>query len=154
MPRLIMYVISNLLIGLLSAGQRNGAESLRRARDQLKLTVEDLHRSNEALLAESLERSRAEEELRQTRADLTHANRVSSLGELTASLAHEVNQPIAASIINANTCLRWLTRDQPDLEEARAAATRIVQDGKRASQIVDRCGCFSRRALCNGSWSI
>jgi len=76
--------------------------------------------------------------LRQARADVTHANRVSSLGELTASLAHEVKQPIAAAITDANTCLRWLSRDQPDLEEARAAALRIVQDGKRASEIVNR----------------
>jgi signal transduction histidine kinase len=60
------------------------------------------------------------------------------MGELTASLAHEVNQPIAATIADANTCLRWLSRDQPDLEEARAAASRIVQDGRRAVEIVNR----------------
>ena len=53
-------------------------------------------------------------------------------------LAHEVNQPIAAAITDANTCMRWLSRDQPDLEEARAAASRIVQDGKRAGEIVNR----------------
>jgi PAS domain S-box-containing protein len=84
------------------------------------------------------ERTRAEEALRQAKADLAHSNRVTTMGELTASLAHEVNQPIAAAITNANTCLRWLSRDQPDLEEARAAATRIVQDGRRAGEIVDR----------------
>jgi signal transduction histidine kinase len=60
------------------------------------------------------------------------------MGELTASLAHEVKQPIAAAITNANTCLRWLARDQPNLEEARAAVSRIVQDGRRASEIVNR----------------
>jgi len=84
------------------------------------------------------ERKQAEEALRQAQADLTHANRVSSMGELTASLAHEVRQPIAAAITDANTCLRWLSRGQPDLEEARAAASRMVQDGKRASEIVNR----------------
>jgi C4-dicarboxylate-specific signal transduction histidine kinase len=84
------------------------------------------------------ERTRAEEALRQAMADLAHTNRVTTMGELSASLAHEVNQPIAAAITNANTCLRWLSRDQPDLEEARAAASRIVQDGRRASEIVDR----------------
>jgi C4-dicarboxylate-specific signal transduction histidine kinase len=84
------------------------------------------------------ERTQAEEALRQAQADLTRANRVSSMGELTASLAHEVKQPIAAAITDANTCLRWLSRDQPDLEEARAAASRIVQDGKRAGEIVNR----------------
>jgi len=60
------------------------------------------------------------------------------MGELTASLAHEVKQPIAAAITDANTCLRWLSRDQPDVEEARAAASRIVQDGRRADEIVKR----------------
>ena len=84
------------------------------------------------------ERKQAEEALRQAQADLTRANRMSSLGELTASLAHEVKQPIAAAITDANTCLRWLSRDQPDLEEARAAASRTVQDGSRANEIVNR----------------
>ena len=84
------------------------------------------------------ERTRSKEALRQAQADLTHANRVSSMGELTASLAHEVKQPIAAAITDANTCLRWLSGDQPDLEEARAAASRIVQDGRRAGEIVNR----------------
>src|SRR5580704_2016761 len=84
------------------------------------------------------EREQAEEALRQALEDLTRASRVSSMGELTASLAHEVNQPIAAAITDANTCLRWLSRDQPDLEEALAAVLRIVQDGTRAGEIVNR----------------
>jgi len=78
------------------------------------------------------------EALRQAQADLARVSRVTTLGELTASLAHEVNQPIAAAVTNANTCLRWLTRDQPDMEEARAAAMRIVKDGTRAAEIVKR----------------
>jgi C4-dicarboxylate-specific signal transduction histidine kinase len=84
------------------------------------------------------EREQTEEALRLAQADLTRANRLSSMGELTASLAHEVNQPIAAAITDANTCLRWLSRAQPDLEEARAAASRAVQDGVRAGEIVKR----------------
>jgi PAS domain S-box-containing protein len=87
------------------------------------------------------ERKRAEEALealRQAQADLARVNRVTTMGELTASLAHEVNQPIAAAVTNANTCLRWLTRDHPDLEEAREAATRIVKDGTRAAEIISR----------------
>jgi C4-dicarboxylate-specific signal transduction histidine kinase len=63
---------------------------------------------------------------------------MTTLGELTASLAHEVNQPIAAAVTNANTCLRWLTRERPDLEEAREAASRIVKDATRAAEIVSR----------------
>src|SRR5437660_7420540 len=87
------------------------------------------------------ERKRAEEALealRQAQADLARVNRVTTMGELTASLAHEVNQPIAAAVTNANTCLRWLAADTPNLEEARAAAMRIVNDGKRAAEIISR----------------
>jgi PAS domain S-box-containing protein len=84
------------------------------------------------------EQKRTEEALRQAQADLAHVNRVTTMGELTASLAHEVNQPIAAAVTNANTCLRWLTRDHPDLEEAREAAMRIVKDGTRAAEIISR----------------
>ncbi len=87
------------------------------------------------------ERKQAEKErerLRQAQADLAHANRVTTMGELTASVAHEVNQPIAASLTNARTCLRWLAGDTPNLEEARAAAMRIVQDQTRAAEIINR----------------
>src|SRR3989454_401978 len=81
---------------------------------------------------------RAEEALRQAQADLAHGNRVTTMGEVTASLAHEVNQPIAAAVTDANTCLRWLTRDHPDVEEARHAASRIVKDATRAGEIISR----------------
>jgi PAS domain S-box-containing protein len=89
----------------------------------------------------AIERKQAEEALealRQAQADLARVNRITTMGELTASLAHEVNQPIAAAVTNANTCLRWLTRDQPDLEEAREAALRIVKDATRAADIISR----------------
>jgi C4-dicarboxylate-specific signal transduction histidine kinase len=138
LPRLFMYVIANLLVALVSAAQRNAKESLRHTRDDLERTVHDLQITNEALHVESRERKQAEEALRQAQADLARATRLTSMGELAASLAHEVNQPIAAAVTNANTCLRWLSRDQPDLEEARAAASRIVQDGRRAGEIVKR----------------
>jgi C4-dicarboxylate-specific signal transduction histidine kinase len=84
------------------------------------------------------ERKQAEEALRQAQSDLAHVNRVTTMGELTASLAHEVNQPIAAAITDASTCLRWLTRDQPDIEEARHAASRIVKAATRAGEIISR----------------
>ena len=73
------------------------------------------------------------EKLRQAQADLARVSRMTTMGELTASLAHEVNQPLAAAVTNAITCLRWLTRDSPDLEQARTAASRMLKDGKRAS---------------------
>ncbi len=84
------------------------------------------------------DQKRAEEGLRQTQADLAHVTRVTTMGELTASLAHEVNQPITAAVTNANACLRWLAGDDPNLAEARAAATRIVRDGTRAAEIISR----------------
>ncbi len=87
------------------------------------------------------ERKRAEEErerLRQAHAELARVNRITTMGELTASLAHEVNQPIAAAATNARTSVRWLTREHPDLEEACAAAMRVVKDVTRASEIISR----------------
>ena len=73
----------------------------------------------------------------QLQAELAHINRVTTMGELTASLAHELKQPIAATITNANTCFRWLTRDKPDLEEACAATRRIVEDQKHAAEVIE-----------------
>jgi PAS domain S-box-containing protein len=78
------------------------------------------------------------ERLRQAQADLAHINRVTTMGELTASLAHEIKQPISAAGINARTCLRWLGRDDPNLSEAREAASRLVTDITRAAEITGR----------------
>jgi C4-dicarboxylate-specific signal transduction histidine kinase len=137
-PRLVIFTVSALFVGSLSAAERSAIESLRRTRDDLRKTVQELQSTNEALQAESLERKHAEEARREAQAELARVSRVTTMGELTASLAHEVNQPIAAAVTNANTCLRWLTRDQPDLEEAREAASRIVKDATRAAGIISR----------------
>src|SRR5882762_5006736 len=119
------------------------------------LAVEDARRALERALPDSdryfadhvgtqldvTERKRAEEErerLRQLQADLVHINRVTTMGELTASLAHEIKQPIAAAVTNAKTCLRWLGRDEPDVPEAREAASRLVKDAMRAADIISR----------------
>jgi C4-dicarboxylate-specific signal transduction histidine kinase len=89
---------------------------------------------------------RAEEALRQAQADLAHVSRVTTMGELTASMAHEVNQPIAAAVADANTCLRWLTRDQPDVQEAREAALRMAKDANRAAEIISRIRLLFKKA--------
>jgi signal transduction histidine kinase len=80
----------------------------------------------------------AQAALLRTQADLARISRATTMGELTASIAHEVNQPIAAVVTNAGACLRWLAGDQPDLEKARAAANRIVRDGTRAAEVIRR----------------
>jgi PAS domain S-box-containing protein len=94
------------------------------------------------------ERKRAEEErekLRQLQADLSHINRVNMMGELAAAIAHEIKQPIAASITSANTCLRWLAHDPPNLERARAAAARSEREGNRAADVINRLRSFYKK---------
>jgi C4-dicarboxylate-specific signal transduction histidine kinase len=84
------------------------------------------------------QRKHAEEALREAQSNLARVSRVTTMGELTASLAHEVNQPIAAAVTSANSCLHWLAGDVPNLDKARAAAERIVKDGTRAAEIISR----------------
>jgi PAS domain S-box-containing protein len=93
------------------------------------------------------DRKRAEESLRKAHADLAHANRATTMGELSASLAHEINQPISGAITNASTCLRRLDREQPDLEGARVAASRVIRDANRAAEIIDRIKLFFRKGV-------
>jgi len=92
------------------------------------------------------DRKRAEEERESLRSDLAHVNRVSMMGELAASLSHELKQPITATVTNAKTSIRWLRRDQPDLDEACEASERIVEDGKRAADIIDRLRSLYKKA--------
>jgi PAS domain S-box-containing protein len=84
------------------------------------------------------EGKQAEEALRKAQADLAHVTRVVTLGELTASIAHEINQPLAGVVTNGNASLRWLTRDPPNLEEARECLRRIIRDGHRAGDVIAR----------------
>ena len=88
----------------------------------------------------------AERELHKTQTDLAHVMRVTSLGELTASIAHEVNQPLGAVLINAAACLSWLNHEQPNLTEAHAALDRIVRDGARAGEVIRRIRTLAKKA--------
>ena len=92
------------------------------------------------------ERKRAEEALRKTQTELAHANRVATMGQLTASIAHEVNQPIAATVINAQAALRWMSAERPDLEEAKRALSRILENGNRAGEVLSRIRALVRNA--------
>jgi PAS domain S-box-containing protein len=100
------------------------------------------------ILADIEDRKRAEEareKLRQLEADLAHINRVSMMGELAASIAHEVNQPLSGIVSNGSACLRWLTGDRPEVEEVREAVRDIVRDGKRAGEIITRIRSLTKK---------
>jgi PAS domain S-box-containing protein len=98
------------------------------------------------------ERRRAEEALRQTQAELTHVTRVMTVGALTASIAHEVNQPLAAVVTNGNACLRWLARPVPDVEEARAAVERVIREANRASEVIRRIRALAQKTDPQAAW--
>jgi PAS domain S-box-containing protein len=92
------------------------------------------------------ERKRSEEALQRAQAELAHVSRVMTVGQLSASIAHEMNQPLSAMVTNANAGLRWLTGDSPDLEEASQAIQRIIRDGQRASAVVGRMHALFKKA--------
>jgi PAS domain S-box-containing protein len=92
------------------------------------------------------ERKRAEEALRSAQAELAHANRVATMGQLTASIVHEVSQPIAATVLNAQAALRWLGAQPPNLNEVRQILDQITDDSKRAGDIIDRIRALIKKA--------
>jgi PAS domain S-box-containing protein len=96
-------------------------------------------------VTESRQAEQEHERLRQELARIARLNRVSTLGELTASLAHEIKQPIGAAVTNAQACLRFLDRDQPDVPEAREAALEMVRDARRAADIIERVRSLYRK---------
>ena len=98
------------------------------------------------------ERKRAEEASRKMQMELEHANRVATMGQLTASIAHEVKQPIAATVTDAEAALRWLGGRPPDLEEVRPALSRIVKTGHRAGDVVDRIRALIQKAPPREDW--
>ena len=133
----------------LDAGEISAFETSHRRKDGTMFPVEVRirpfwhggHRFALSLARDITDRKRTEQERERSyrlQADLAHINRVTTMGELTASLAHEINQPIAAAVTNANTCVRWLAGESPDIEEARDAAKRMVKDANRAAEIIRR----------------
>lgn len=132
---LLVFGILAVLTSWMSAKRKQTQEALREARDELELRVEErtaeLRQANESL------RERGEA-LQEVQTELAHVTRVMTLGELTASIAHEVNQPLAAIVTNGNACLRWLGGASPNLTEARQAVDRIIKDSYRASAVISR----------------
>jgi C4-dicarboxylate-specific signal transduction histidine kinase len=105
-----------------------------------------------AFVIDLTDRKRAEEKLRASeqrlldaQMELAHVNRVTTMGQLTASIAHEVNQPLAAVVTNAEACLRWLDRETPDLDAARRSVEWVIDDGNRASEVIQRVRALAKR---------
>jgi C4-dicarboxylate-specific signal transduction histidine kinase len=142
LPVFIEFAVSAAVVGWFSSWRRQAENQLQQARDLLQVRVEErtaeLRQANEQLLAEIAERKRAEDAYHEAQAELGRVTRISALGTLAASISHEVNQPLAAVVTNADACMMWLSCAPPNLEEARSAMESIVQQGTRASEVVRR----------------
>jgi PAS domain S-box-containing protein len=99
-----------------------------------------------AVVVDITDRKRAEDNLREVQAELAHVARITTMGEMAASIAHEVNQPLSGVVINGNACLRWMAADPPNMGEAREAVQRIIRDGKRASEVIARIRNLSKKS--------
>jgi signal transduction histidine kinase len=144
----------NLAVCLAQLGSAHSWEARKVRRDGSVLRVRDTAKAVSrasgpiVLVAgeDITEQKRAEEALRQAQAELAHVSRVTTLGEMAASIAHEVDQPLSGVVINANACLRFLTGVPPNIDEVRDGLQAIARDGRRASDVIARIRALARRA--------
>jgi C4-dicarboxylate-specific signal transduction histidine kinase len=148
-PDMIVFVATALFIGWLSGEQKRAKESLRQARDELDAKVQErtaeLKSVNQQLQSEIAERETAEEGLIRAQAEIARIARITTMGELAASIAHELNQPLGSIVVSGDACLRWLAAKTPNLEEVRQAVEAIIRDGTRASSVLVRIRGLLRR---------
>jgi C4-dicarboxylate-specific signal transduction histidine kinase len=150
LPYMAQFVLPALLSGWFTKKRKEAETALKEARDHLDAKVQDrtaqLRRTNEQLESEIAERKRAEEAVHKTQADLAHLTRVMTMSELATSIAHEVNQPLAAIVTNGAAGMRWLGAEPPNVERARDSMTRMISEGNRASEVIKRIRALSKKA--------
>jgi len=139
---MVVFGVLAMFTSWMSTKRQQAEEGLRQARDELETRVQE----------RTKELRQANETLREREAELTHVTRVMTLGELTASIAHEVNQPLAAIVTNGNACLRWLAGATPNLSEARQAVERIIKDSYRASEVISRIRALVKKTPPRNDW--
>ena len=148
-PDTIAFVATAFFISWLNGNQRRAKESLRQARDELDARVRErtaeLKRANEQLRSEIIERETAQDGLTKAQAQIARIARITTMGELAASIAHELNQPLGSIVMSGDACLHWLTAKPPNLKEVRQAVEAIIQDGTRASAVLVRTRGLLRR---------
>jgi C4-dicarboxylate-specific signal transduction histidine kinase len=148
-PDMIAFLATALFIGWLSGDQKQAQESISQARDELDAKVQErtaeLERANGQLQLEIAEREAAQEGLIRAQAEMARIARITTMGELAASIAHELNQPLGSIVTSGDACLRWLAAKPPNLDEARQAVEAIIRDGTRASSVLVRTRGLLRR---------
>lgn len=155
----LLYLAQFSLPGLLTCWfvkkRKEAEQALKDARDQLDVKVQqrtiELQRTNEQLTSEIAERHRTEEAFQQTQSDLAHLNRITTMSALATSIAHEVNQPLAAIVTTGDACLRWLGGDSPNVDRAKDSITRIIREGTRAGEVVRRIRSLSTKTTSHKS---
>ena len=148
-PDMIAFVATAVFISWLNGEQMRAKESLRQARDDLDARVQErtaeLKTANDQLQLEIAEREAAQEGLARTQAQIARIARITTMGELAASIAHELNQPLGSIVVTGDACLRWLSGKPPNLDEVRQAVQAIIRDGTRASAVLMRTRSLLRR---------
>jgi C4-dicarboxylate-specific signal transduction histidine kinase len=147
---LVAFLATALLINRLMSQRKRAEAALQKVLGDLELKVQErtaeLAEANDELRGEISERQRAQEALQKAQAELAHVSRLMTLGELTASISHEVNQPIAAVVTNGQVCLRLLALETPRPLDLRATIERIVRDANRASDVIQRIRALAKRS--------